>query len=393
MLKLQKDKKIIQIALLISCASVLQIVESLFPHPIPGVRLGLANIITLVALVNLGLKVSIEVAVLRVIVSSFILGTFMSPAFILSFSGALVSTLVMGLFYKLSISSRRIYFSLIGISLLGAVVHNLVQISLVYFFLIKHKGIFLLLPWLGISAVIMGWITGLVASQVCRRLENTSEEKPQKQIESIEIPSLEQRHYVPLDSPVHVLSPVIKILFVFFLALLLLISNNPSVYIFSFIFLLAAIHISKISFAVIFLKIRRLSLFIFLSFFMPVLFNAGGEILLHLGPVEVTREGLSSGITFVSRIILLMISASLLIKVTSPEDLATGLGKLLSPLKIFGISGKRIAAIITLSMSSIPVFLEKSRYFIKNQKFSGNIMKRLLSAMSSLVLMLYSQTK
>ena len=75
-----------KIALLISISCVLQISESFIPHPIPGLRLGLANMLTLVALVTLGFRAALEIAVLRTVLSAFIMGTFMSPTFVLSFS-------------------------------------------------------------------------------------------------------------------------------------------------------------------------------------------------------------------------------------------------------------------------------------------------------------------
>jgi heptaprenyl diphosphate synthase len=75
----EANKKNTQIAFLVACASVLQILESLIPNPIPGVRLGLANMITLVALVDLGVGAAVEIAVLRTVCSSFILGTFFHP--------------------------------------------------------------------------------------------------------------------------------------------------------------------------------------------------------------------------------------------------------------------------------------------------------------------------
>src|SRR4030042_1187275 len=151
MLEKIKNRQIKETAFLVACASVLQIAESLFPHPIPGIRLGLANIMTLVALVSIGFGAALEIAVFRTVISSFILGTFLSPSFFLSFSGALMSALVMGLTYQLSFVNRKVYLSFVGISVAGSITHNLVQISLVYFILIRHTGIFYLLPWLGIS--------------------------------------------------------------------------------------------------------------------------------------------------------------------------------------------------------------------------------------------------
>ncbi|MFB0527187.1 MAG: Gx transporter family protein [bacterium] len=170
-------KKIAYISVLIALASTLQIVESLFPHPLPWLRLGLANMITLTSLVVFGYAVAVQVAVLRTILSSFLLGTFFTPGFFLSFSGALMSALVMGGVYGLGrigkgnpSSQYPFGFSIMGLSILGAVSHNLTQLFVAYIFLIRHKGVFLILPFLIVAAVVTGFITGYGANYLSREM-------------------------------------------------------------------------------------------------------------------------------------------------------------------------------------------------------------------------------
>jgi heptaprenyl diphosphate synthase len=170
-------KKIVYISILIALASTLQIVESLFPHPLPWLRLGLANMITLTSLVIFGYAVAVQVAVLRTILSSFLLGTFFTPGFFLSFSGALMSALVMGGIYSLgkigksNPSPQYLFgFSIIGVSILGAVSHNVTQLFVAYLFLIRHKGVFLIFPFLIVAAVVTGFITGYGANCLSREM-------------------------------------------------------------------------------------------------------------------------------------------------------------------------------------------------------------------------------
>jgi heptaprenyl diphosphate synthase len=178
--KMDGKRRILHISVLIAFASVLQIVESLFPHPLPWLRLGLANMVTLMSLVIFGYGVAIQVAVLRTILSSFLLGTFLTPGFLLSFSGALVSALVMGGIYSLdrmgkgNPSPRYLSgFSIIGVSILGALSHNLTQLFVAYFLLIKHRGVFLILPFLIVAAVITGFITGYGANYLITEVGKT----------------------------------------------------------------------------------------------------------------------------------------------------------------------------------------------------------------------------
>ena len=145
--------------------------ESLLPHPVPGVRLGLANIITVVAMVYIGPGSAVQLAVLRTLVSSMVLGTFLTPTFVLSFSGGVVSALVMVLLYRLS-GRGPLSFGLTGISVGGAVSHIATQVALVYFLFIRNSGMLLLWPWLVLSAVVTGILTGMIAVQAVRQLED-----------------------------------------------------------------------------------------------------------------------------------------------------------------------------------------------------------------------------
>lgn len=402
-----EDKQIKQIAFLVSFASVLQIVESFFPHPIPGIRLGLANMVTLVALVNHGFREAIEVAVLRTLISSFILGTFLSPAFLLSFMSALISSIVMGIFYKLSTFSihhpflgKKTYLSLIGISLLGAITHNFVQISLVYLLLIRNKGVFLLLPWLGISAVLMGWITGLIASQVCQKIEGLTEKELLKDDIVQNTNLIVKENFLNYKDSffstgtkdkkgIQLMSPALKIIFIVIFGIFILLLNKFIPYTVILLFLIVVSYLSKVSISNLFSGIRYFSSIILFSFIIPVIFNRNGEVLLKIGFLKITYDGLTSGGMFIYRIILLMLCSSLLMRTTTLEELTEGLKKILSPFKIIGISGERITKIITISLSYIPVFFEKSKEFIQKQKIDGKTIKTLIPSLSNLIINLY----
>ncbi|OGS45536.1 MAG: hypothetical protein A2539_00075 [Elusimicrobia bacterium RIFOXYD2_FULL_34_15] len=403
-MKTEEYIKIKKIALLVSCATVLQTLEYLIPQPIPGIKLGLANIIVLVALVDLGFKISLEISVLRTIISSFILGTFFSPTFILSFSSAIISTLVMGLFYKLSTLNSKIYLSLIGISLIGAITSNLVQISLVYLLLIRHKGIFLLLPWLGISAIITGWITGFLASRVCQKLENSTNKITSIDnnlqntfcqniyVQNLQLDNNNIGHYLNENSLIHRASTYLKILIVFILTLIILLFNNFLVYTVILFLLFFIISLSKIPFLNLLSETKKITPFILTSFIIPTIFNKTGEIYLKLGLFNITRDGFFLGGMFVFRFVLMTISAFLLIKTTSPNELTNSLKKILVPFRIIGLSGDRMAEIITLSWSSIPILMENTRSFIKTQKFNSKFLKSFFPTLISLIVILYQQS-
>ncbi|WP_353894298.1 Gx transporter family protein [Proteinivorax hydrogeniformans] len=129
-------KKLVMLSLFIAMATILTFIEgriaplaSLFMGQ--PVKLGLANIFTLTTLTLYGVKSGFVVGVMRVILASFLSGKFLTPVFYLSFGGAVLSTLCMAL----AITFLNKHLSNVGISLIGAVTHNIAQIIVVIYLL------------------------------------------------------------------------------------------------------------------------------------------------------------------------------------------------------------------------------------------------------------------
>lgn len=393
--KSDTDPKIHKIALLVALACVLQISESLIPHPVPGLRLGLANMITLTALLELGFGYALEVAILRTLLSSIILGTFMSPIFILSFAAAVISTLVMGFFYWLSGIHPRLRLSIIGISIIGAFTHNLAQLYFAYLLLIKHKGIFVLFPWLSIGAVATGWVVGIVAGGICRRLR-----EPSAPAVSVVYPSdggggrLTLRSDVPGSSPLHRLPAEIKLGAVFVLALAVLIFDHFLLYAGLFFLISAMALISRTPFGFLLGKVRKYRSLILVSFLLPLFFTSGARPLVTIASMPITHEGLVAGLLFTARILFLIMASTLVMRTTTPGDLTQGLDRILTPLRLIGISSRRIAVILSLAWTAVPWLWATTRnaIFSADLKRTGNL-KGLLPRLSNLIAMLYLQTE
>jgi uncharacterized membrane protein/energy-coupling factor transporter transmembrane protein EcfT len=396
-IKLEKAKEtnnIYKIAFLVSISCVLQISESLIPHPIPGLRLGLANVVTLIALVTMGLKCALEVTVLRTILSSFIMGTFMSPTFILSFSGGIISTLVMGLFFWLSGFHRRYRLSIIGISVVGALTHNIVQIFLAYFILVKHPGIFVLFPWLSIGAVFMGWVTGFAAGGVCRKLKQMQGEKVAKETTYTNYSSLLLKDFIPGNSLIHQVSAEIKIAVIFVLSLVVLIFSNLWLYLGLFIFLAFVTAISQTPITSLLSKLRRYTSLVLISFLFPLFLNHGNHVLVQVSYLNITIEGIRTGFLFAMRIIFLVLASSLLVKTTSLTELTQGLSRILSTFRPLGISGERLASILSLSWMAIPIFWEMARNIIRRIDLKKvRKIQNLIPLLSDFIITLYLETE
>ena len=156
-------RKIALVAILTSLTVVIAIAESFIPSiGIPGVKLGLANIMILVTLYELGILEAIIVNVFRVILASLVRGTFLSMGFLMSLSGAILSMVVMIIFY-LFIKK----FSIIGVSVIGSIFHVTGQVLVAMAYL-SSAYIIYYLPIIAISAVMTGVIVGVTANMIIK---------------------------------------------------------------------------------------------------------------------------------------------------------------------------------------------------------------------------------
>ncbi len=144
----------------------LHVFESTLPSLGPWFKLGLANIMTLLALVFLGPRAAFSLALARVIVGSVFIGTLFTPTFFISMAGALSAAVVMVAFYQLM---PRI--SLIALSLCAAIAHMSGQFIAVETWFIQQPAIYYLLPPLLTLSCISGWINGALASYISQRLK------------------------------------------------------------------------------------------------------------------------------------------------------------------------------------------------------------------------------
>ena len=155
-----------RIAKLAAAAIGLTLAEAAIPSPLPGVKPGLANIVTLVVLARFGLGAAAWVSLLRVVAGSLLLGTFLSPTFVLSFSGALVSLAALAVAQHLPAR----WFGPITHSVCAALAHIAGQLGVVFFWLIPHAGVAYLLPIFAAAALLFGTLNGVAAAFLLARL-------------------------------------------------------------------------------------------------------------------------------------------------------------------------------------------------------------------------------
>ena len=129
-----------RIAKLAAFAIALHMVEAVIPSPLPGVKPGIANIVTLYVLYQYGYSTAAWVSILRVFASSLLLGQFLSPTFVLSLSGAMF--------------------------ILAAFAHIAGQLIMVRLWLIPHAGVAYLVPFFALAALFFGLVNGLITSRL-----------------------------------------------------------------------------------------------------------------------------------------------------------------------------------------------------------------------------------
>ncbi len=158
-------KKLATLSLLVSLALAISLVEQYIPLPVgvPGAKLGLSNMIILSTSVIFGFKEMLTVATLKSILLLFITGSV--TGFWYSFSGAIVSSIVMGISKKYMMPP----FSMVGISELGALGHNAGQITVACVIFSNYK-LYYYLPVLTLFGVFTGYFVGLSTEYITKHL-------------------------------------------------------------------------------------------------------------------------------------------------------------------------------------------------------------------------------
>ncbi len=162
-------RHMVMLALLISQALVLSFLESWIPVPvaIPGVKLGLANIISIVAISFWGYVDALIIVTLRCALSSMVGGGM--TGFVFSLAGGILSATIMTVLYK----RFSKYFSILGVSIAGSIMHNVGQLAAAAL-IMKELSVFSYLPVLLVSGIIMGCFVGFCSNFLIKALYKTN---------------------------------------------------------------------------------------------------------------------------------------------------------------------------------------------------------------------------
>ncbi|MBE6904263.1 MAG: Gx transporter family protein [Ruminococcaceae bacterium] len=159
----KKCKKLALISVITALCMIISYVEFLFPFSfaVPGIKLGLSNIVVLFSLVCLGKKEAFVILFLKIALNSLLFTGISS--FLFSFMGGVLSFLIMVILHKLR------FFSVIGISAAGGVFHNIGQLVAASI-VTKSLAVFYYFPVLLIVGTITGTLTGFICSLLIKKI-------------------------------------------------------------------------------------------------------------------------------------------------------------------------------------------------------------------------------
>src|SRR5574340_205713 len=161
------------IARMAALALGLSVLEAAVPSPLPGVKPGLANIVTLIVLARYGWRTAAWVSLLRVVAGSLLFGSFLAPGFFLSLSGAVCSLLALA--FAQHLPGR--WFGPVSHSIYAAFAHIAGQMLVVYLWLIPHAGIAWLAPVFAAAALVFGTVNGLIAARFMDNVRQSRSEE------------------------------------------------------------------------------------------------------------------------------------------------------------------------------------------------------------------------
>ena len=188
--------------------------------------------------------------------------------------------------------------------------------------------------------------------------------------------------YYPVKSFVHALDPRVKIILTVAFIVGVFMGSTLWAFIPVIAFILLAARAAHLPLKMLTKGIKPLRFILIFTFILNLFFSGGDTILVSLGFLKLSAEGIYTAVRFSARLIFLVTGASLLTLTTPPVVLTDGLERLLSPLKKIGFPSHELAMMMTIALRFIPTLLEEADKIMKAQMArgadfeSGNILQR-----------------
>ncbi|MCQ2551333.1 MAG: Gx transporter family protein [Clostridia bacterium] len=163
-----RTKSLALSAVLAALALIFSYVEAMIPPiiPMPGVKLGIANLVIIVALYSIDFKHAFSINIVRILVAGLLFSGLFGMLY--SLAGGVLSIIVMGLLKKTDL------FSIVGVSMAGGVTHNLGQL-IVAALIVENQKMFLYFPILLFSGLVTGILIGIAAHLINNNVSSLKE--------------------------------------------------------------------------------------------------------------------------------------------------------------------------------------------------------------------------
>lgn len=177
--------------------------------------------------------------------------------------------------------------------------------------------------------------------------------------------------YYPAKSLVHRLDPRLKILLVIAYMTLVFLISKPIPMVLCLVGLLALVRLSNVPLRQVVISLKPV-LFILVFAFILNIFTVQGKVLLQLGPLRISEEGLAVAARMATRLVLLITGTTLLLTLTTtPILIADAMERLLSPLARFGFPAHEMAMMMSIALRFVPTLLEETDKIMKAQSSRG----------------------
>lgn len=177
--------------------------------------------------------------------------------------------------------------------------------------------------------------------------------------------------YYKGDSFVHKMDARIKILITILLVVMIFMCKNFLSLALMLLFVCFSIIVSKVPFRMFFRSLKPIIPIVLFTAVINIFYVGGGKELVSLGFLSITTKGLTTAAFMAVRIVLLIMSSSILTYTTVPTMLTDAIEKLLSPLKVFHIQVHTLAMMMTLALRFIPTLIEEIERITNAQKARG----------------------
>lgn len=196
--------------------------------------------------------------------------------------------------------------------------------------------------------------------------------------------------FYPADSVLHRLDPRVKLIGTFLFLISLFVGKGMIAYAIATVFLAVCIKLSKVPFKMIIKGLRAILIILLITVGFN-LFLTDGEVLVRIGFLKITREGIEFAFFMALRLIYLIIGASLMTLTTTPNDLTDGMESVMAPLNKIKVPVHEISMMMSIALRFIPILMEETDRIMKAQKArgadfeSGNLIRKAKSMVPLLV--------